>query len=82
MLTKFKSFKDMNAAFAKQAASRGMIEDGSYLKTIDAKTADELSSHASVLWGTNARTRSSKAGAMGWRPSRSLESHIVELFAQ
>lgn len=71
----------MNATIAKEASNRGLIKDGSSLKTIDAKTADELSGHASVLWGTNARTRSSKGNSIGWKPFRSLKDHIAELFA-
>lgn len=65
----------------KEANTQGFIESGSDLETIDAAKADVLSDHASILWGTNARTRSSNAQKnLEWKPSAgSLESTIANI---
>ncbi|PSN64165.1 NAD(P)-binding protein [Corynespora cassiicola Philippines] len=64
-------FGELNAQIAVEAKSQGLIPDGSVDTIINAKEADELSGHASVLWGTNAISRSSRAQAnLGWQPLR------------
>ncbi|OAL50971.1 NAD(P)-binding protein [Pyrenochaeta sp. DS3sAY3a] len=75
------SFKDLGAAIAKEAHKQGLIKADGDLVTIDAKKADLLSGHASILWGTNARTRSSNAQEkLGWTPSQpSLLETIPDL---
>lgn len=76
-----KAFGDLSALITKEAHKQGFIKSGDHLETIDAKKADTLSGHASVLWGTNARTRSSIAQKeLGWKPTgASLEATIHDL---
>jgi nucleoside-diphosphate-sugar epimerase len=51
------------------------------METIDAAKADSLSGHAAILWGTNARTKASRARKLlGWEPSNdSLEATLADL---
>jgi hypothetical protein len=48
---------------------------------MDAKEADAMSGYASVLWGTNAITHSSRAHLLlGWNPSNpSLNEEIPDV---
>ncbi|KAF3006672.1 hypothetical protein E8E13_008546 [Curvularia kusanoi] len=75
------AFGDLCSSIAKEAYKQGFIKLGDRLDTIDAAQADSLSDHASILWGTNARTRSSKAQQIiGWKPvGPSLEATIPDL---
>ncbi|KAH6633190.1 hypothetical protein C7974DRAFT_392328 [Boeremia exigua] len=75
------AFGDLSAIITKEAHKQGLIESSDRLETIDAEKADTLSGHASVLWGTNARTRSSSAQKnLGWKPTgASLEATIPDL---
>ncbi|KAJ4406378.1 hypothetical protein N0V91_004587 [Didymella pomorum] len=75
------AFGDLSSIVAKEAHKQGLIEASDHLETIDAAKADSLSDHASILWGTNARTRSSNAQKnLGWKPTgASLEDTIPEL---
>lgn len=75
------AFGDLNALIANAAHKQGFIKADGHLETIDAAKADSLSGHASILWGTNARTRSSKAQKnLGWKPTgASLEATIPHL---
>ena len=75
------AFGDLSALITKEAHKQGLVASGDRLETIDAATADSLSAHASVLWGTNARTRSSNAQkSLGWKPAgASLEATIPDL---
>ena len=74
-------FGELSALITKEAHREGFIKASDHLETIDATRADSLSSHASVLWGTNARTRSSNAQKhLDWKPTgASLEATIPEL---
>ncbi|KAL6708744.1 hypothetical protein ACN47E_002440 [Coniothyrium glycines] len=74
------TFKNLSELITNEALSQGHAKNNK-LTTIDASEADALSSHASILWGTNARTRASKARqALGWKPSaQSLAGTIPEL---
>ncbi|KAJ4993813.1 hypothetical protein SVAN01_00867 [Stagonosporopsis vannaccii] len=64
------AFGELSALITKEAYKQGLVKSGDHLETIDAKKADTLSSHASILWGTNARTRSSNAQEkLGWKPT-------------
>jgi nucleoside-diphosphate-sugar epimerase len=71
----------LSALITKEAHKQGFIRSGSHLETIDAAKADNLSGHASILWGTNARTRSSNAQKnLGWKPTgASLEDTLADL---
>ncbi|KAF2123841.1 NAD dependent epimerase/dehydratase family protein [Dothidotthia symphoricarpi CBS 119687] len=63
------SFKELGTLIAKEAHKQDLIAK-SDLETIDAGEADSLSGHASILWGTNARTKASKAREeLGWTPN-------------
>lgn len=75
------AFGNLSALITKEAHKQGLIKSGDHLETIDAEKADTLSGHASVLWGTNARTRSSAAQKkLGWKPTgASLETTIPDL---
>ncbi|KAJ4350810.1 hypothetical protein N0V95_004423 [Ascochyta clinopodiicola] len=75
------AFGELSALITKEAHKQGFINSGDDLETIDAAKADTLSGHASILWGTNARTRSSVAQKkLGWKPAGgSLESTIVDI---
>lgn len=65
------SFGELSTKIAKEAHRQGLIPKSSTEKVIDAKEADELSDHASILWGTNAVIKSSRARSLlNWRPSR------------
>jgi hypothetical protein len=48
---------------------------------MDAKEADAMSGHASVLWGTNAITHSSRANLLlAWSPSNpSIKEEIPDV---
>jgi hypothetical protein len=75
------AFGELSAQIATEAKKQGLIKDSSVQKTIDAKEADSLSGHASILWGTNAITHSSRANSLlGWSPSSpSLKGEIPEI---
>lgn len=75
------AFGDLSALITKEAHKQGFIKSADHLETIDAAKADSLSGHASVLWGTNARTRSSNAQKnLGWKPTgASLENTVADL---
>lgn len=76
-----KAFGDLSVLISKEAHKQGFIRSGDHLETIDAAKADTLSGHASILWGTNARTRSSNGQkSLGWKPTgASLEAAIPDL---
>ncbi|RAR15963.1 nad(P)-binding protein [Stemphylium lycopersici] len=66
------TFEQLNTTIANEAHKQGAIrkDAAAHTETIDAAKADSLSSHAAVLWGTNARTRASKARqVLNWSPS-------------
>ena len=75
------AFGDLSALITNEAHKQGFVKSGDNLETIDAAKADSLSGHASILWGTNARTRSSNAQKnLGWKPTgASLENTIADL---
>ena len=75
------AFGDLSALITKEAHKLGFIKSADHLETIDAAKADSLSGHASILWGTNARTRSSNAQKnLGWKPTgASLEDTLADL---
>ena len=75
-----KAFGELSTLITKEAHKQGFIK-ASDLDTIDAAKADSLSDHASILWGTNARTRSAIAQKnLGWKPiGVSLETTIPDL---
>ncbi|KAF1925601.1 uncharacterized protein M421DRAFT_7856 [Didymella exigua CBS 183.55] len=66
------AFGDLSVLITREAHKQGFIK---------AAKADSLSGHASILWGTNARTQSSNAQKnLGWEPTgASLEATIPEL---
>ena len=74
------TFGELGLRIAREAKSQGLIQDAA-THEIDASKADELSPHASVLWGTNARTISQRAqSTMGWRPTgRCLEDEVPDV---
>lgn len=78
------AFGDLSALIAQEAHKQGFIQSGDNLETIDAGKADTLSGHASILWGTNARTRSTNAQKnLGWKPTgASLQSTIPDLVSR
>ncbi|KAJ5876184.1 NAD(P)-binding protein [Penicillium soppii] len=59
------------------AYSKGLIKSP-HTREIDAETADRLTAHGSVLWGTNARISGDRARQLlGWSPQGpSLEEEI------
>ncbi|KAF2654815.1 NAD(P)-binding protein [Lophiostoma macrostomum CBS 122681] len=62
-------FGELGARIAAEAHKQGLIPKSSVKKVIDAKEADSLSGHASILWGTNAVIKSSRAGSLlEWKP--------------
>jgi hypothetical protein len=72
----------LNTLIANEAYKQGYIkDDAARLEVIDAEKVDSLSGHASVLWGTNACTRASKARqTLDWSPSGlSLADTIPDL---
>ncbi|KAF2846165.1 NAD(P)-binding protein [Plenodomus tracheiphilus IPT5] len=63
------AFATLGQLIADKAHGQGLIPHSSNdeFEAITAERADELSGHASVLWGTNARTRASRARKLlGW----------------
>lgn len=74
------SFGELGSLIAIEAHSQGFIESAD-TEMIDAKKADELLSHASILWGTNAIVKASKArDKLAWNPSApSLKDEIPDL---
>ncbi|KAJ4298019.1 hypothetical protein N0V90_005918 [Kalmusia sp. IMI 367209] len=65
------TFGDLSAKIASEAHAQGFIKNPSVEKVIDAKEADALSGHASILWGTNAILTASRARSLlKWQPSR------------
>ncbi|KZM19987.1 hypothetical protein ST47_g8853 [Ascochyta rabiei] len=75
------AFGELSALVTKEAHKQGFVKSGDSLETINAAKADTLSGHASILWGTNARTRSSIAQRkLRWKPNGgSLESTIADI---
>jgi nucleoside-diphosphate-sugar epimerase len=70
LIDALQSFGELSTRIAEEAARQGLIKADQALETIDTRRADTLSGHASILWGTNARTRSSRAQKLlGWKPS-------------
>lgn len=74
------AFRELSSLITKEAHKQDLIKSDD-VETIDAAEADTLSDHASILWGTNARTRSSNAQKnLGWKPTgASLASTIPDL---
>lgn len=66
---------------AAEAAKQGLIPDGTVRKTINGEEADGESGHASILWGTNAMQKSSRARKnLNWQPSGvSLELEVPDI---
>lgn len=73
-------FGELGSLITAEARSQGLIKSAD-TEIIDAKRADELSGHASVLWGTNAVVRASRAQAsLSWKPvAPSLKDEIPDL---
>jgi hypothetical protein len=72
----------LSSLITNEAYKQGIIkEDATSMEVIDAEKADLLSGHASILWGTNARTRANKARqTLGWSPlGLSLADTIPDL---
>ena len=70
-LTIYQTFGELSSKIASEAHKQGLIPKGSVEKVIDGKEADALSGHASLLWGTNAVIKSSRAKSLlDWKPSR------------
>ncbi|RDW56722.1 hypothetical protein BP6252_14015 [Coleophoma cylindrospora] len=69
-------FGKLSGGIAAEAAKQGLIPDGTVKKTISGDEADAQSGHASILWGTNAVQKSSRARTkLNWQPS---EVSLVE----
>ncbi|TKX27088.1 hypothetical protein C1H76_0635 [Elsinoe australis] len=63
-------FLELYSGIAKEAHSQGLIDSPNPQETIDADTANSLSGHAAVLWGTNAVIKSSRSqDLLDWSPS-------------
>lgn len=71
-------FSQLHADVAKEAAELGFIPKGTDTKIITPEEADELSSDASILWGTNDAQKSSRAQkSLNWDPiGPSLEQEL------
>ncbi|KAF9882894.1 hypothetical protein FE257_004908 [Aspergillus nanangensis] len=62
------SFRDISTRMAGFAHSKGLIKSPESV-AIDADTADKLTPHGSVLWGTNVQYQAIRARELlGWRP--------------
>ncbi|CAI7575729.1 unnamed protein product [Penicillium pancosmium] len=62
------SFKEIGSKVASFAYSKGFIESA-HVEAIDSDTADRLTAHGAVLWGTNAQTSGRRARQLvGWNP--------------
>ena len=74
------TFGELGSQIAQEALRQGLIDDAA-IEEIDAKKADELSPHASVLWGTNAKITSQRAQkVLAWKPAgHSLAKEISEV---
>ncbi|GAB1208573.1 hypothetical protein APSETT445_007324 [Aspergillus pseudonomiae] len=70
-------FGEISQRVASLAAEQGFIKDPT-VKSIDADTADKLTAHGAVLWGTNAQYTAARARELlGWKPQGpSLEEEI------
>ncbi|KAF4556533.1 Hypothetical protein D9617_1g084110 [Elsinoe fawcettii] len=65
------SFLDLDRAITEAAHKAGLIDSPEVRETIDPDTANNMTGHGAVLWGTNAVTKSGKAqSVLGWKPSR------------
>ena len=72
-------FGELDALISQEAVRQGLIEDAE-LTEIDAKKAEELSPHMSILWGTNAVIKGERAESLGWKPEgHSLADEIPDL---
>ncbi|KAJ5979626.1 hypothetical protein N7481_006924 [Penicillium waksmanii] len=71
------SFKEIGRKVASFAHSKGFIKSA-HVEAIDAGTADRLTAHGAVLWGTNAQTSGCRARQLvGWKPEGpSLDEEI------
>lgn len=71
------SFGEISKRISDFAYSQGFIKSRS-TKEIDAKTADLLTPHGAVLWGTNARVSADRARQLlRWQPEGpSIEEEI------
>ncbi|KAL4914757.1 NAD(P)-binding protein [Aspergillus aurantiobrunneus] len=71
------SFGEISQKIAAAAQSLGLVNSPT-VKHLAPEEANNLSSHAAVLWGTNARQDSQRARQLlGWQPKgRSLEEEI------
>ncbi|OBT76837.1 hypothetical protein VF21_04794 [Pseudogymnoascus sp. 05NY08] len=76
-----KEFGELSMDIAAEAAKQGLIPDGIVRKTVNGEEADGESGHASILWGTNAMQKSSRARKnLNWQPSGvSLELEIPDI---
>ncbi len=74
------SFSDIAQAIAGEAHKQKFIPSAE-VEMVTAKEADSLSSHAAVVWGTNANLTGSRAKKqLGWKPiGENLLSGIPEL---
>ncbi|KNG88522.1 hypothetical protein ANOM_003243 [Aspergillus nomiae NRRL 13137] len=70
-------FGEISQRVASFAAEQGFIKDPT-VKSINADTADKLTAHGAVLWGTNAKYTAARARELlGWKPQGpSLEEEI------
>lgn len=78
---RFQEFGELCSKVAVEAYRRNLIPEASVKKIFNAEEVDRLSGHASILWGTNAVLKSTRARSLlNWQPSRpSLEDEIPEI---
>ncbi|KAF2179689.1 NAD(P)-binding protein [Zopfia rhizophila CBS 207.26] len=74
-------FGELSSRIAAAAQSRSLIPDATIKRVISADEAEVFMAHGSILWGTNAVGKSSRARSrLGWKPSgASLENEILNI---
>ena len=74
------TFESLCSHIAEECRAQGLIESVE-LNEMTPAEVDKLSSHASVLWGTNVVLHSSRAQKyLGWKPSaQSLKEDIADI---
>jgi nucleoside-diphosphate-sugar epimerase len=75
------AFRDLTALVAKEAHRQGFIQSPAAEKVIDPADGDEITPHAAILLGTNAKLVESRARRdLGWQPTGpSLEDEIADI---
>ncbi|KIW30201.1 hypothetical protein, variant [Cladophialophora immunda] len=75
------AFGDLTALIAKEAHRQGFIQSPTVEKVINPADGDEITPHAAILLGTNAKLVESRARRdLGWQPSGfSLEDEVADM---